>query len=89
MDAENQYPLGGFPPFTSTVSSCPIEYSLETVTPDVTGKTLSRLTLDSASRLLTIFSQDSNQIGTYTVSVKGYITCLPSKFVLTDFTIEV
>ena len=89
MDAGTQYPSGGFAAFTSSVTSCPIKYSLESVIPDVTGKSLSVLSLDSTSRLLTISSQNSNQIGTYTVTIKAQITCYPSIFASTVFTIQV
>ena len=89
MDAETQYPSDGFPAFTSSVTSCPIQYFLESVIPDETGKSLSVLSLDSTTRLLTISSQNSNQIGIYTVTIKGEITCYPSIFASTVFTIQV
>ena len=96
-DTQAYYPSSGFAftDFTDLVqtansdsSMCPKTYTA-TVSNNAGGNSLSNFSLDSALREFLIYSGNYNQIGTFTVTIRGEVTEAPTKFATTTFTITV
>ena len=78
--------------FTDTVSTTSGDPTLcsKTYTATITGPTtLTTFNLDTATSRFQIYSSTYNQIGTYTVTLTGTVTEVPTKFASTSFTITV
>ena len=93
-DADAEYPSAGvaYTDFTDTKSAASGDLTLcsKTYTASITGPaTLSTLNLNTVSSKFQIYSNVYNQIGTYTVTLTGTVTEVPTIFATTTFTITV
>ena len=67
---------------------CPKTYTA-TVGTNAGGNSLSTFNFDSILRKFTIYSGNYNQIGVYTVTLRGEVTEAPTQFATRTFTITV
>ena len=67
---------------------CAKTYSA-TVSTNAGGSSLSKFDFNAGAKQFKILSDVYNQIGTYTVTLKGEITSAPTNFATTTFTVTV